>query len=232
VSRGNFKLRLNDARQTAAVDYITDPERRPAAYHHSRIDREYSSACALDTFQSWATEDKWVDRRAKFWEEIEARVMKEYGDQLFKKKMLEVGELTLAQDSILEYLLPRTNPDGSVARYPTIDPDTGKPHEYAGLPVLPLDLPSMDKVAKMLVEVAKVIMVKRGETTSRTEQVTVEATGETRRVTALDPVGGKVSFSREDIRAMSRLLLMRRQPELEADTIDVPEEEGIPEDEW
>ena len=158
-------------------------------------------------------------------------MLEEYGDRLFKKKMEEIGELTIAQDALLEYLAPRMDSTGAVERYPMVD-DHGKAHEFGGLPVLPLDMPSADKVAKMIVEIGKLIMVKRGETTSRTENVTIEATGEKRRVTALDPVGAKVTFSQDDIRAMARTMLMRRQPELESSVLDIPEEEGIPEDEW
>jgi len=157
--------------------------------------------------------------------------MKEWGDRLFKQKLEEIGALTLAQNSMVEYLTPMLNKDGSIQRHGALD-DKGKPNPYHGLPVFPMKLPTADKLAKMVVEVAKIIMVKRGETTSRTESVTHETTGEVRRVTALDPVGAKVTFSKEDIRAMSRLLLVRRQPKLETSVIDIPEEEGIPEDEW
>jgi len=227
----NYTIRLDDSRQRAGVDYITDPERRPLRYHYGRADRAYASMVVFETFEKWCRDNRWVARREQFWDEIEARVMKEWGDRLFKKKLEEIGQLTLAQDAMIEYLTPLKNGDGSVRRHGALD-ESGKPNPYHGLPVFPLKLPSADKLAKMVVEVAKIIMVKRGETTSRTEQVTHETTGEVRRVSALDPVGAKVSFSKDDILAMSRLLLLRRQPELEHTALDVPEEKGIPEDEW
>jgi len=231
VDAKNYTVRLDDSKQRASIDYITDPERRPAKYHYNRADRNYSSLVTFTAFSEWSRDDKWSVRREQFWNEIEARVMKEWGDRLFHQKLAEIGQLTLSQDSMIEYLTPLQNRDGSIKRHGPLE-DDGSPNPYQGLPVFPMKLPTADKLAKMVVEIAKVIMVKRGETTSRTEQVTSETTGETRRVTALDPVGAKVSFSKDDIRAMSRLLLMRRQPQLETSTIDIEEENGIPEDEW
>lgn len=216
--KGTFLARVNEIRRLAAVDYITDPQARSLDHWYNRRDRPYQRMVTFKRFEQWAADDSWKTRRDEFWDEITDRVIAERKQQAVLATLKETEELTEVRTYMGEYLSPQRDEEGNVKRYPQTDED-GRPHPFAGLPRFGLDLPKFDRFAKMFIELDKHLMLKRGEATSRTDSMESEEAGVRR--DALDPVSQKVSVSREDAREMAKVMLMRRQPELE-DAIDVP----------
>lgn len=217
--KGTFLARVNEIRRLAAVDYITDPQARSLDHWYGRRDRPYQRMISFKRFEEWASEDSWKTRRDEFWDEITDRVIAERKQQAVLATLKETEELTEVRTYMGEYLAPQRDKNGEVMRYPPQDED-GRPHPLAGLPRFGLDLPKYDRFAKMFIELDKHLMLKRGEATSRTDSMEPGEEGAVRR-DSLDPVSQKVSVSREDAREMAKVMLMRRQPELE-DAIDVP----------
>lgn len=200
-TKNTYTVRVNEIRSNAGVDYITDPDARSVEYWWNREDRPYKRAVTFNTFREWSTLDNWTSRREKFWLEVEDRVIAAKQHQIMMQRLKEVDELTEIRAPMMEYLQPLRDHEGRIVRH-----DDG---ELEGLPKYPLALPSMEKFIKALIDLDKHLMLKRGEATARSEQLGQEGGGN-----PLDPVKTKASFSREDVRALSRYLLTMRQPEL------------------
>jgi len=191
--------RLHIVRQQAAVDYITDPDGHSAEWHHERTDREYMKIVTIHAFNAWREEDRWVERREQFWREVEARVLAQWREKMIQRKLAEIDELTEIREYYSEYMKPLRNKDGTVKR------------GEDGLPEYGLKMPSMDRWIRAFLEVDERLMTKRGEATVRTETQTPEMQA---RIAALDPVTATARLTPEDLRAMSREILRRRQPDL------------------
>ncbi len=228
ATRGSYVVRVAELRRMAGIDFIRDPDGNTIDHWWAREDRPYHKAVKQKTFQEWAREDNWINRREQFWLEVEYKVLEDAKHKILVQKLREIDEVTVISDAMQEYLRPLRDPlTGDVKRYPEYD-NEGKPHPLAGLPVFPLELPPMDKFAKSWIDVNKLLMTKRGEATSRSETLQSEQT----RVIAggLDPTTSGVSFSREDIRRLAAYALKMKQPELQGenpldDVIDIDEVE-------
>ena len=201
--------RINVVRQQAGIEYITDPDGKSIRWHYDRPDRDYGEHVTWMTFDQWARTDKWVDRRVKFWQDIEARTLRLYRDELLKARLEEIREMTESRSFIFEHLQPLRNADGTVQR------------DDQGLPVFGPRIPSLDKLINAFIKLDTQVMLKRGEAISRTETIGGE---EKRTTTALDPVAAMVSLGQDDLRTMARALLKAKQPEL-AGSIDGEESE-------
>ena len=220
-SPSTYLVRVSEIRRGAAVDYITDPEARSAEYWHGRKDRPYHRAVVYQTFRVWQQEDEWTSRRTQFWAEITERIIAERQKQVLIAGLQELEELTEVRMYMGEYLNPLRTADGAAQRYP-------KDHPLAGLPMMPLKMPDLDKFVKMFLALEKHLMLKRGEAVTRTDSV-----GDDKKVpvSSLDPIAQKVSIGRQDVLALAQLLLERRQPQLvEGAVIDVPVEEDDDDD--
>jgi hypothetical protein len=202
-----YLSRIEVARQQAAIDYITDPEGRSMDFHFRRSDRAYSKLVHMRTWDHWASLDRWTDRREQFWKEIEQKLMNEWRDRLVAMRLTEIEEMTKVRGYMAEYLSPLKDNKGEVKR----DPETG-------LPVYGLYLPKMDGFINMFLALDKQIMLKRGEATTRTEG------SEEMHVGSLDPVSAQTKLSKEDLRAMARVMVLRRQPELSAQEVGAEED--------
>ena len=108
--------RINVVRQQAGIEYITDPDGKSIRWHYDRPDRDYGEHVTWMTFDQWARTDKWVDRRVKFWQDIEARTLRLYRDELLKARLEEIREMTESRSFIFEHLQPLRNADGTVQR--------------------------------------------------------------------------------------------------------------------
>lgn len=199
--RADFARQNKVLRNQAGTDFVVDDQGRSIRYHYERKDRLYSSTVAWGTFQLWAIEDKWVDRRAEFWVQMEDRVITHYSDKIFRARLKEMAKLERMVETYEAFLLP------------LVDKKTGrvKIDDKTGLPEFGLKLPSIDKFAEMYLKVHERLMLLRGEAINRSEQINREG-----RVTAHmeDPVSATPKLSRDEARAMARALLHERQKEL------------------
>ncbi len=216
-------------RHQGMIDYVTDPDCRPINWHWSRPDRQYEARISLARFRDWASADGWKDRREKFWEEISTKVMERQAEELFVQRSKETDELVKLRGHLLEHMMPVVDYKGKVKRYPQRGED-GKRHPLAGKPILPYKIESYDKGIKMFIELEKQLLLRRGEVTKRVEHAAVGAQPGTG-VTALDPATRSVKFSKDEVRAMARKVLLMRQPELaEHDILGIDEGEGADHD--
>jgi hypothetical protein len=207
-------MRVAEVRRAAAHDFITDPDGRSVRAWYEREDRPYQRLVRFATFETWAVDDEWNRRRDQFWAEVEHKVLQAAQHKVLVQRLREVNELTIATDAMAEYLRPIIGADGSIRRHPPLL-DNEQPNPLAGLPVFPLELPPLDKFGKFWIDLHKLLMTKRGEVTSRSEDV--------RRPegSALDPATSAVPFSQEDIRNLARYALRMRQPELQGEVLEV-----------
>ena len=213
--RSTYTVRAAEIRRQAAQDFITDPDGRKVEDLWNRGDRPYRDMVTLGTFQRWATEDDWLPRRERFWLEVEQRVYEQMGHKIALQRFQEVEELTTASNAMAEYLRPLVDRGtGMPQRHPDML-QNGQPNPLAGLPVFPLELPPMDKFIKSFVDVQKLLMLKRGEVTARSEERKVPTGGG-----ALDPVSREVPWTPSDIRALARKALELRQPELQGASLE------------
>lgn len=210
-------------RRHAGVDYITDPDGRSIRYHWARDDRTYKDDISEARFREWSMEDRWSERREQYWNEIEARTLDGLQDKILRMRMEELAGLTEARNHLSEYLMPLYNKDGTVKRHPDVDPDTGKPHQFAGLPVFPLEMPRFDRFIKSLLDLDERVMLKRGEAITRTETIGAKTKVKT---TALDPVGSLMNITPEEARALAKDLLRKRMGDRYRDVLDVPGEDA------
>jgi hypothetical protein len=192
-------------RMQARNDYVMDPDQRSVLWHYQRSDRPYTSSWTEQTFRQIAAQEHWTELREKFWREVEAKVWDLAREKVVAQKLQQIEKLTHIYDHGLEWLAPRVDAAGEVIRYPA-------DHEvYGGLPRFALELPTFDKYVGAMVKLGQQLALLRGEATSRTESVKV---GDDTHVISTDPVGSKQSFSQEELRAIARLMVRARQPEL------------------
>jgi hypothetical protein len=210
------RSRMHMIRRQAAIDFITDPDEREVAHHFTRADRDYPKYIGKGEFMVWCQEDQWRARRSQFWDEIGERLLQRSQDQLLEAQRLEIEQLAQLREYLGEHLTPLLEEGtNKVRRYPSLD-SKGKPHPLAGKPILPHGISSYDKAIKAFLEVDQRLMLKRGEVTDRTENAAEVGDGEQGApgTSSLDPVTRSVKFSAAEVRAMSRQVLLMRQPEL------------------
>lgn len=199
--RAEFARQNKVLRNQAGTDFVVDDQGRSIRYHYERKDRLYSDTVGWDSFQRWAIEDKWVDRRAEFWEQMENRVIANYADKIFRARITEMGKLETMIEKYEQYLLPLK------------DPKTGKiKFDKNGLPEFGLKLPTFDKFAEMYLKFHERLLLLRGEATNRSEQIGREQISVTAHTD--DPASATPRLNRGEARAMARALLHERQKEL------------------
>lgn len=200
-------------RGQARSDYVMDPDQRSVTWHYQRTDRPYSEMWSAHTFSSFATAERWTELRAQFWRDVELRVWNAQKEKVIAQRLRQLEQLTEIYSYGMEWMGPLVNPDtGGVQRYPA-------DHAHAGLPMFPLDMPSFDRFASTMIKLQQQIGLMRGEATSRSESTHVVATAGG---APADPVGASASFSQEELRAIARLMIRNRQPELaEQPEIDI-----------
>ncbi len=204
-------------RNQAGTDFVVDDQGRSIRYHYERKDRLYSVTVGWDTFQRWAIDDKWIDRRAEFWEQMEDRVIANYADKIFRARLTEMGKLETLIEKYEQYLLP------------LVDPKTGKLQiDDNGLPKFGLKLPTLDKFAEMYLKIHERLLLLRGDVTNRSEQIgkgQIPVTAHTD-----DPASVAPKLNRSEARAMARALLHERQKELASPEVTGVVEEPVSDD--
>jgi hypothetical protein len=213
ITKRTYLLRHSEIVQQAGIDYITDPESKSVEWWWSNDTRPYKRHCTLETFRTWSKDNEWVARRERFWVEIEERVLQQKQHAIILQRFKEIDLLTEGSDAMREYLLPLRDPHGKIKRHAEVH-ENGKPNLLSGLPMFPLELPTFEKFVKAYIDVDHLLMLKRGEATARNESMPTTS-DRNKPLTALDPVSQRVAMTKEDIRALARYMLRRRQPELQ-----------------
>lgn len=208
-------------RDLAEIDYVTDPEDRPLRYHYERADRDYKEIVAWTTYERWATEGRWVERRAWYFEQIKTRIIATRLDKLVEQRLSEIETLSEDVQLLHEWIRPLRDANGQVKRYPDFD-NEGLPHPFAGLPQYAVPFTRMEKAIAAFIALDQHLMLKRGEATSRSDNVNGPA-----RPSVLDPQKMLSTVSKEEVQAMARALLLKRQPELlQQPVVDIEPERG------
>lgn len=198
-------------RAQARNDFVMDPEKRTITWHHSRPDRPYENTWTLGTFAKFATDEHWMELREKFWREVEERVWHLQKEKVVAQKLMQLEKLTNVYEYAIEWLGPVIDrKTGEIKRYPD-DHET-----FGGLPRFALEMPSIEKYMVAMMKFQQQLMLLRGEATSRTENLAAGTDGS---ISSTDPVGASQSFTKDELRAIARMMVRRRQPEL----IDQPE---------
>lgn len=215
-------------REMALVDFVTDPDQRTLAEHYARVDRPWRKHVENTTFYQWAAQGKWIDRRAQWWSQIEARILAKRAEQVANQRISEIETLESVRENMSRYLFPLLSKEGVIQLHPEMGP-AGQPNPLAGLPVYGLKMPSLDKFVSSFIALDKQIMLKRGEIRDRDPEsgasfsalppVTAHESGET----------GVSGLAPEDLRAMAHALVRRRQPEL-ADQPEITIESRVQQD--
>jgi len=180
-------------RDAAATDYITDADGHDVRWHHERKDRLYSQTVGWKAFEVWSINEKWKERRRRWWEQIEERVRLHYGDRVLRARLDDMARFEQLLTSFDGYLMPLKDKAGKVVI-----------NEATGLPAFALDMPSFDKFMVMYLKLHERVMLLRGEATQRTESTTTAPVDAHQRP-MLAP-----NISQADIHAMARTLLEQR----------------------
>ena len=203
----SITLASADIKRQAEEDYITDPNSNGIDWHYRRDDRSYTKACAIDTFRHWAKVGKWADRRVEYWEEIQTRLLAHIQDQLLQQRIKEVEDLHEIKSAVGEYLVPLRDDDGDIVR------------NENGLPKFGLEMPPLDKLVKVFLDLDLRIGLKTGDVTNRTETVNDKGDlsgGHSRRLLSTkDPVSALMSIQPNEAKLMARQLLLDRNKSLE-----------------
>ena len=193
-------------RSLARTEYVTDPDKRSVDWHFRN--KWQARGVSPITFTRWSVLDHWGPRRAEFWKVIEKRVFDARAEHIVVARMRELEHLTQVRSFADEYLMPlREGKTGQVRRYP---PD----HDWAGLPMFALKMPSFDRFVKAYMDLDTQIMTKRGEVKDLRDPDVPEPTTEEPNPYVTDPATTAASFSSDELRAMARVLVRARQPEL------------------
>lgn len=204
----------------AKIDYVTDPEDRTLRWHYERTDREYSKVISLSAFESWSRDDGWVSGRSDYYRAIEDRIITERLDRMLQHRFKEIDDIAEDLKYMHEWVTPLRDQNGYVRRYPlwtTVgDPKKGElkteMHPFAGLPMYALPFKSMEGLVDAFLKLDERLMLKRGDATSRTEDLSAAKAGN--RPSVLDPKTIITQVSKEERAAMAKALLLKRQPEL------------------
>ena len=195
-------------REMAMIDFVTDPEQRGATYHYSRVDRPWRKHVSPTAFNDWVSHGNWIARRAQWWSQIEARILAKRAEQIAIQRVSEIEAMESARENMSRYLFPLTSRGGAIKLHPEFL-ENGDANPLAGLPMYGLRMPSLDRFVAAFIALDKHIMLKRGEAIERSAGVSDRLPD----VNAHES-GGVGSMSPEDLRAMARVLVRRRQPEL------------------
>jgi hypothetical protein len=193
--------RKSSLRQLAAIDFVADPDSNSVDWHWKRSDRDYRRVVPHRTFRSWSLLDKWAERRGAFWADVEARVLSQWRERIVAQRFREIEELTQVRTHLAGYLRPLQK-NGKIL----LDAKTG-------LPRFALKLPPFHQFVRMFLELDSQLMQKRGEATTRADESLKQKqdrAGET-----VDPAAANAPLNKEDVRALSRVLLRMHQPGLE-----------------
>lgn len=198
-------------REIAAMEFIIDPNKNAVEYHYARTDRPWRKAITLDVMRTWATQDRWVERREDYATQMQTRVLEKFRNEAVKRRIGQLEEVEEVRGYLLEYLKPLRSKDGKVRRYP-LTQKRGRQyveHPLAGLPMFPLELGNTASIIKRFIDLERHLMTVRGELPDR-EAGSVEAPAP---VTALLPPG--TEFTQAEVQVLARLLLRERQPDLQ-----------------
>ena len=202
-------------RQQALADYVTDPEGREASYHYRRVDRNFKDYVEHDVFVRWETEDGWVLQREAYWAEAQRQLLEKSRDHTVQILLDSQRELEELRAHAVEWCDPiRDAETGDVLRYPLKD-DKGRPHRFAGKPMLAVRPGSFEKAVGAALALDEVVQQRRDEILRLT------GNGENASQRVADPVVASLKISAEDLRAMAQEMVKRRQPELVTQAIDV-----------
>ncbi len=193
--------RKSSLRQLAAIDFVVDPDSKSVDWHWRRADRDYQRVVPWKTFETWSRVDRWTARREAFWSDVEARVLVQWRERMVAQRFREIEELTEVRAHLAGYLRPLRK-KGEIV----LDGETG-------LPKFALKLPPFDRFVRMFLDLDSQLAQKRGEATARADesvQQKRDQAGET-----VDPVAANAPLSKEDARALARVLLRMHQPGLE-----------------
>lgn len=199
-----------EARIQAEIDYIMDDQQRSLEFHYDRPDRNYPALIKPRTFRLWSEQGDWVQKRADFWESIKTRVLEELEDQIFQKRMEEIGQLQVTKELFYEFLQPLRDEDGEIVR----DEETGKP-KFA------LQLPSLEGMTRLILTISERQSILRGDVISRSEEIHhgVFKVEETK--IKLDPIAQLSNLTEEQAHKFARALMAIKNPHLKADMADV-----------
>lgn len=204
-------------RQQALADYVTDPENHDPEWHYGRNDRDYRKYAALAAFQKWVIEDQWEVRREAYWAEAQRQLLEKTRDNTVQILADSMHDLNHLRTHALEWCDPIRDEDGEVLRYPEED-DQGNPHRYAGKPMLAVRPKSFEAA------VAAALALDEAVQNRRDEILRMAGQGEAASKPHVDPVLEAVNISAADLRAISKELVKRRQPELVENAIDIKAE--------
>lgn len=201
------KFPVERLREMALIDYVTDPDQRAVAVHYARTDRPWRKQVSLSAFIEWSQNAKWATRRAQWWSQIEARILAKRAEQIANQRIAEIEAMESAREHMMRYLFPLTDKFGGIKYHPEESGD-GEENPLAGLPVYGLRMPSIDRFISAFVALDKQIMLKRGEV--------IERTANSSKMPDVDAHEGDdaSTLSKEDLRAMAKVLVRMRQPEL------------------
>lgn len=137
----------------AKIEYVTDREQRTLQWLYERDDRPYAELWPkFKQFEAVATREQWNTERDSHWTEAQHIVQKRIQRADVEALLRDTKRMGDAFDSLMEYVEPQRTPDGQIERHPDFLPDNVTPHPYRGRPVLPLEVPSLDKFVTVLLK--------------------------------------------------------------------------------
>lgn len=193
-------------REVASIEFITDPNQHPIEWHYNRTDRPWRRLIDLKTWQSWAVNDRWVERRKEYSEQMRHRLLQHEQNKAIKRRIAQLDELDTVRSCMLEYLSPLKNKDGSIKRHAKAT--KGKDNPLAGLPVFALELGNVPQLLKRFIDLEQHMVDMRAAVPDREDSTEVE-----KPVTALLPPG--TELTKDEVNMLAKLLLKSRQPELQ-----------------
>jgi site-specific DNA-cytosine methylase len=178
----------------AKTEFVTDPERRSLRWHYEREVRPYSELWEkFGAFERMATKAAWNDERESYWTEIQVQVQKRIQIADAEALLAETKRMNDSFNAMFEYLEPVRDPETKeILRHPAYLDDNVTPHPYAGRPVMPLEMPSLDKFIPAMLKLYDTMQSNRsliaGRPTLTDDNATDAATARDRAIPVSDTV--------------------------------------------
>jgi hypothetical protein len=184
------------------TEYVT----RPDAPSLETLAKKYVKQVSYEAIRKRAQEEKWTDRREKWWMRAEVALLQRIQDQYLSERIEEMRLIRQAMPFVFEHLLPvmEKDPDNPGQKRVKRDPDTG-------MPVFRHGFKSQEGVVKTWLLLQERQMLLRGEATMRTDSAIRDRMPVVE--DANDPISNmakKANFSRDEVRSLARQMIAKR----------------------
>lgn len=211
--------RRKAAAMYAKIEYVTDPEQHSLQWHYERADRPFTELWPkFKMFDGLALREEWKYARDTYWTEIQMQVQKKIQRADVEALARDTKRFSAVFDAMIEYVEPMCDEHGVVLRHGAFLADGVTPHPYHGRPIMPLEMPSLDKFVPVMLKLHDKLQGNRALIAGRPQMTDDDA------VKASSRHDAKIPISDAMVEVMTRAMLREAREKMgDFDVDELPE---------